>query len=131
MKKFKITFIFMLILALAFALVGCDNDGGKTGEFMSIEEIVANAKALSNETGSSQNYEKTKQPNFTVPAGGYDGSKVEIKFYHTMGQNLSTVLEKYITESKPYSKMTEVLHLLRNRGNSLAIATMKTRSTNI
>ena len=98
MKKFKITFIFMLIFALAFALVGCDNSGGKTGEFMSIEEIVANAKALSNESGSSQNYEKTKDPNFTVPNGGYDGSKVEIKFYHTMGQNLSTVLEKYITE---------------------------------
>ena len=31
-------------------------------------------------------------------AAGYDGSEVTIKFYHTMGSNLSTVLEQYITE---------------------------------
>jgi len=31
-------------------------------------------------------------------SGGYDGSAVTIKFYHTMGQNLSAVLEEYIKE---------------------------------
>ncbi len=36
--------------------------------------------------------------NFEIPEGGYDGSKVEITFYHTMGSNLSDVLTKYITE---------------------------------
>lgn len=35
-------------------------------------------------------------PNFEVPEGGYDGSEVTVTFYHTMGSNLSTVLEKYI-----------------------------------
>ena len=35
---------------------------------------------------------------FQVPAAGYDGSDVTITFYHTMGTNLSTVLDEYIKE---------------------------------
>ncbi|MCF0261546.1 MAG: extracellular solute-binding protein [Sphaerochaetaceae bacterium] len=35
---------------------------------------------------------------FQVPEGGYDGSAVTVKFYHTMGSNLSTVLDDYIVE---------------------------------
>lgn len=35
---------------------------------------------------------------FAVPEGGYDGSEVTIKFYHTMGSNLTTVLNAYIEE---------------------------------
>jgi len=31
-------------------------------------------------------------------AAGYDGSEVTIKFYHTMGSNLTTVLDEYIAE---------------------------------
>ena len=31
-------------------------------------------------------------------AAGYDGSEVTIKFYHTMGSNLTTVLDQYIAE---------------------------------
>ena len=36
--------------------------------------------------------------NFVIPEGGYDGSEVTIKFYHTMGANLTAVLETYIAE---------------------------------
>ncbi len=36
--------------------------------------------------------------NFEIPEGGYDGSAVEITFYHTMGSNLKDVLERYIVE---------------------------------
>ena len=36
--------------------------------------------------------------NFDVPEVGYDGSAVEIVFYHTMGQNLRDVLDAYIVE---------------------------------
>ena len=36
--------------------------------------------------------------NFVVPEGGYDGSAVTIRFYHTMGATLSEVLDYYITE---------------------------------
>lgn len=35
---------------------------------------------------------------FAVPEGGYDGSDVTITFYHTMGSNLTTVLDAYIAE---------------------------------
>ncbi len=37
------------------------------------------------------------KPNFEVPEGGYNGSEVTIKFYHTMGANLTKVLDEYIT----------------------------------
>lgn len=37
-------------------------------------------------------------PEFEMPEGGYDGSEVEITFYHTMGQNLRPVLQKYIAK---------------------------------
>ena len=36
--------------------------------------------------------------NFVIPEGGYDGSEVTITFYHTMGSNLSEVLNAYIVE---------------------------------
>ncbi len=35
---------------------------------------------------------------FQVPEGGYDGSEVTISFYHTMGSNLSDVLNLYIAK---------------------------------
>lgn len=45
--------------------------------------------------------------NFEVPEGGYDGSAVTIKFYHTMGQNLRDVLDLYIPEfNKIYPNIT-------------------------
>lgn len=44
------------------------------------------------------NKNKTLGANFEVPAGGYDGSEVTIKFYHTMGDNLNKVLKKYIAK---------------------------------
>lgn len=96
MKKFKLTFILLLVTIFTLVLVGCNSANKRTGEFMSIDEIVENAKKLTNDPASEQAYEKTGTPNFNVPNGGYDGSKVEIKFYHTMGQNLKAVLDKYI-----------------------------------
>ena len=47
--------------------------------------------------------------NFTVPDGGYDGSAVELRFYHTMGANLREVLDAYIVEfNKLYPNITIV-----------------------
>ena len=44
---------------------------------------------------------------FEMPDEGYDGSAVTIKFYHTMGANLSEVLEDYIVEfNKLYPNIT-------------------------
>ena len=45
--------------------------------------------------------------NFVVPEGGYDGSAVTIKFYNTMGTNLTPVLEAAIAEfNKTYPNIT-------------------------
>ncbi|MDE6107084.1 MAG: extracellular solute-binding protein [Oscillospiraceae bacterium] len=46
----------------------------------------------------SQGNGTTATSNFIVPEGGYDGSEVEITFYHTMGSNLTAVLDAYIPE---------------------------------
>ncbi len=44
---------------------------------------------------------------FEIPDGGYDGSEVTITFYHTMGQNLRDVLDRYIVEfNKLYPNIT-------------------------
>ena len=49
----------------------------------------------------------TAAANFTVPEGGYDGSEVTITFYHTMGSNLTAVLDLYIEEfHKLYPNIT-------------------------
>ena len=50
---------------------------------------------------------------FSVPEGGYDGSNVTIRFYHTMGQPLQNVLNIYIEE---FNEQYPNIHI-----NSLAI----------
>ncbi len=50
----------------------------------------------------------TSKSNFEVPAGGYDGSDVTITFYHTMGSNLSAVLDLYIEE---FNKLYPNIHV--------------------
>ena len=47
-------------------------------------------------------------PNFDIPEGGYDGSEVTITFYHTMGSNLSVVLNLYIEE---FNKLYPNIHI--------------------
>ena len=50
---------------------------------------------------------KKAAANFDVPENGYDGSAVTITFYHTMGENLNTVLKNYIAEfNKIYPNIT-------------------------
>ena len=80
MKKILISVILLLALCLnCFAMASCDTAGS------------GNASA-----------------DFTVPEGGYDGSEVTIKFYHTMGANLREVLERYIVE---FNKLYPNIHI--------------------
>jgi len=52
---------------------------------------------------------KKKAPaEFEIPEGGYDGSEVTIRFYHTMGQNLREVLDRYIVE---FNKLYPNIHI--------------------
>ena len=107
MKKFKLCFIFLLTFAFAFALVACAEGGADDADFATAEELIAKAAANESSSSSSQEYEVTGTPNFTVPTGGYDGSAVEITFYHTMGSNLSDVLHLYIEDfQKLYPNIT-------------------------
>ncbi len=46
--------------------------------------------------------------NFEIPEGGYDGSEVTIVFYHTMGSNLTDVLNIYIEE---FNKLYPNIHI--------------------
>ena len=49
-------------------------------------------------TGNQGGQTAEKIGNFTVPAEGYDGSEVTIRFYNTMGANLREVLDLYIAD---------------------------------
>ena len=99
MKKFKLCFILLLTLVLSFVFLGCESkDAEYSDTFATAAELIAMAKANSSSSESSTDPSKQGTPNFTVPAGGYDGSEVEIKFYHTMGQNLRDVLDAYILD---------------------------------
>lgn len=53
--------------------------------------------------------------NFQVPANGYDGSDVTITFYHTMGANLTTVLDAYIAE---FNKLYPNIHVVSEQVGS-------------
>ena len=99
MKKIKLCFILLLTLVLTFVFVGCNSKDAEYNDvFATVEELTAMAKA--NKASSSVVVDDSQKgtPNFNVPAGGYDGSEVEIKFYHTMGQNLRDVLDLYIAD---------------------------------
>ncbi|MCR5741086.1 MAG: extracellular solute-binding protein [Gammaproteobacteria bacterium] len=95
MKKFRLLLVLALVALTSFVLTGCgaSNDAN---EFASIEDIIAAAKQINSSSSSGDDYTVTGTANFNVPEGGYDGSAVTIKFYHTMGQNLTTVLDKYV-----------------------------------
>ena len=63
--------------------------------------LLAGCNATTNTPGGAG------KNNFTVPAGGYDGSAVTIKFAHTMGAKLQEVLNYHIGEfNKLYPNIT-------------------------
>ena len=76
----------ILLAVMAFSLAACGNNGGNGGN-------GGNASI----TG-----------NFAVPAEGYDGSEVTIKFAHTMGAKLQEVLNYHIGE---FNKLYPNIHI--------------------
>lgn len=54
-------------------------------------------------------------PNFEVPDVGYDGGEVTITFYHTMGSNLSDVLNLYVEE---FNKLYPNIHIVHEQVGS-------------
>ena len=78
--------------------------------FLAMSEVIKMAKANNPTEEGEEDYKVTGTPNFTVPAGGYDGSPVTITFYHTMGQNLRDVLDAYIPEFNALYPNITVVH---------------------
>ncbi len=99
MKKKILAVVLMLMLVVSMvALPACGKDATKTTD-------------ASGETAGNNDAPKTVA-NFEVPEGGYDGSEVTITFYHTMGENLSTVLEAYIEE---FNKLYPNIHVVHEK----------------
>ena len=89
MKKRLLAMLLLAAMVLSlFTACGGGNNTDSTGATNGAQQAVAN---------------------FDVPEAGYDGSAVEITFYHTMGQNLRDVLDAYIVEfNKLYPNITIV-----------------------
>ena len=94
----------LLAVTMAFGMVGC---AGKTDDNQgSVNSGSENAGDQGSEDAGKT--EASVYSNFTVPEGGYDGSEVTIKFYHTMGANLQAVLNLYIEE---FNKLYPNIHI--------------------
>ena len=89
----------LLAAAMVFGIVGC---GGKT------DNNQGSVNTGNNGSENAGNTTESVYSNFTVPEGGYDGSEVTIKFYHTMGANLKEILDLYITE---FNKLYPNIHV--------------------
>ncbi len=103
MKK-RIVAVLLLVALLMSVLSACQVTVGGNS--------ATQAPAANNNQGNTENAGNAADPaspyNFTVPAGGYDGSEVTIKFYHTMGANLRAVLDEYIVE---FNKIYPNIHI--------------------
>ena len=119
MKMRFLTFFLALILCLSsVAFVSCDTlvDDGEGTKESTTDATPENTNGSENETAKdpadteagNDDPEATQgaQDETTQDPGtgdepteeGYDGSAVTITFYHTMGSNLSDVLNAYIEE---------------------------------
>ena len=92
----------LLAATMALGMVAC---GGKTDDN---QGSVNSGSENAGDQGSENAGTASVYSNFTVPEGGYDGSEVTIKFYHTMGSNLQTVLNLYIEE---FNKLYPNIHI--------------------
>ena len=102
--------ILVLALLMTVTVVGCGDVTEEDYDLMTTAELIQYAKEHTNGTGGMGSTETTGTPNFDVPAVGYDGSKVSLKFYHTMGENLSTVLDTYVAEFNKLYPNIEIVH---------------------
>lgn len=98
MKNFRRLLTVAFALVIAFLLSGC--------EFISIDPSLL-TQIQGGGTTANSGYKAS--PDFVVPEGGYDGSEVTIKFYHTMSATtLQPTLETYIAE---FNKIYPNIHI--------------------
>ena len=91
MKKFSLILAIILVLSCVFS--ACQSGGPTNTPDKQTQETTKG------EDTNPSDKTPTDPPQTNPPVEeGYDGSEVTIKFYHTMGQNLSKVLDEYIPE---------------------------------
>ncbi len=111
MKKrlFKAVTCVMLAATMLFGACGGNGTPATTpdnsGNTTSTQQPSAQEPGV---TPVAQTKTLAETANFQVPANGYDGSDVTITFYHTMGANLSSVLDLYIEE---FNKLYPNIHV--------------------
>ena len=71
----------LLLVAMVISLVACNTE-----------------KPAETQGTQPGKVDTSSNANFQVPETGYNGEAVTISFYHTMGSNLTTVLDLYIEE---------------------------------
>ena len=102
MKMRVLAFLMAAILCIA-CFASCDNNANTQ------ETSTKAPEATDAENEGTENETNAPEVN-TPPASdeeGYDGSAVEIVFYHTMGSNLRDILDLYIPEfNKLYPNIT-------------------------
>ena len=91
----------LLALVMVFGLVACGNTPGNS-------QSPSGQESGQPSQGGNDNPSAAVKTNFEVPAVGYDGSEVTIRFYNTMGTNLRTVLDYYIVE---FNKLYPNIHI--------------------
>ena len=107
MKKRLLAFLMVAVLCFSsLALVACN--GVTVDVNVSTDAAKPDATDANDPAGTEGNQNATEDPNAnTTTEEGYDGSEVTISFYHTMGSNLSDVLNAYIVEfNKLYPNIT-------------------------
>lgn len=84
-------------------------------KFLAIIMLLALTMTMLFSCGPKPNPDPDKDKkvgNFEVPEVGYDGSEVTITFYHTMGSNLTDVLDPYIAE---FNKLYPNIHVVHSK----------------
>lgn len=104
LKKISAIVLVIAMMLCTLMLASCNSE---TGNSTKSSTTVASKSEINKPSNSQTVVPPLTNDNFVVPEGGYDGSKVTIRFYHTMGSNLSTVLNAYIEEfNKLYPNIT-------------------------
>ena len=103
MNKIKRLMAASLAMLTAFSAVGCGGDKGNSSSDLGFEPVFTpgfwDNLAAQNSGGSNSGNNWTGDVEITgdpTAAVAYDGSPVEITFYHTMGQRLVEVLDAWI-----------------------------------
>ncbi len=99
MKMKKLAAVLLAGMMVMGLLAGC---GSNPSTSTPAASTPAESQAPAESTAAP-----AKETNFKVPAGGYDGSAVTIRFYHNMSQEKQNLLKEYIDEfNKIYPNIT-------------------------